>query len=698
MSDSSSERSSFHAVLIGINDYSPNRVPGSREKIPDLSGCVNDVIRVKDFLQKRLQVPDSRIKTLTAPLSVGSFCGDRLPTYQSIVDALEQLGQRARPGDLVWIHFSGHGASLRAARPPGSKNLSLYDEALVPCDICDPDSSYLRDFQLEQMIRKLVEKELVVTLVLDSCFSGGAARDMPVDASVAVRGLGSIDEPPRAHELAMAAQMKSVDITKTTRDAKLASGWFSNPQGFVLLAACRAQECAMEYSYDHASRCGAFTHWLLDGLHRVGPKTSCKQLHAQVMARVHSCFEDQTPQLEGEIGRQVFGAGTVPVVHGVTVLEVDEVGGRVLLNTGQAQAIRRGARFAVYPGDAIDLCSEKRRLAVVEVNQHGATESWAELGEEPGGKAIRAGDQAVPIDLGPIRLRRTIGFECDILTNRAAAAAVDQLQKAVEESSTGFLELGDDEGERNVELLVSVNDDRFEVRRATGGPALDLRPALTIDQADAGKRMADRLDHLARFQNIRELANHDSGSPLQGCLEVALHGLSDQFDPADKPQPRPLESPGSTPVIECGKWICLRVKNLGRHTLNLVVLDLGPRWNVVQVYPPPHGGDFHTLESDEELLIPLKVSLPEGYDSGRDIIKVIATVGTASFRWLELPPLNELVPTRDTLTHDPSNPLEALIMALAVEAPPSRDVRADVAASHQWITAELEIMVERKPG
>ncbi|MEG4419920.1 hypothetical protein QUA70_15235 [Microcoleus sp. LAD1_D5] len=41
------------------------------------------------------------------------------------------------------------------------------DEALVPTDIGQPNSRYLRDLELAKLLEERVEKELVVTLVLD---------------------------------------------------------------------------------------------------------------------------------------------------------------------------------------------------------------------------------------------------------------------------------------------------------------------------------------------------------------------------------------------------------------------------------------------------------------------------------------------------------------------------------------------------
>ena len=77
--------------------------------------------------------------------------------------------------------------------------------------------------------------------------------------------------------------------------------------------------------------------------------------------------------------------------------------------------------------------------------------------------------------------------------------------------------------------------------------------------------------------------------------------------------------------------------------MNVAVLDLQPAWGIAQAYPPD--SDFEELDpGGEPLVIPLKASLPEGYASGVDTLKVLATVKPTSFRQLTLPRLDQPIP------------------------------------------------------
>ena len=125
---------------------------------------------------------------------------------------------------------------------------------------------------------------------------------------------------------------------------------------------------------------GVVTYWLLDSLKQLSPGLSYKTLHDRILAKVHGQFEAQTPQLEGEGSRQVFGSDRVEPAYAAPVLEVDVSAGRLRINAGQAQLVRRGARFAIYPSGTEDFDRTEKRLALADVREApGAVETWATI-------------------------------------------------------------------------------------------------------------------------------------------------------------------------------------------------------------------------------------------------------------------------------------------------------------------------------
>jgi hypothetical protein len=134
--------------------------------------------------------------------------------------------------------------------------------------------------------------------------------------------------------------------------------------------------------------------------------------------------------------------------------------------------------------------------------------------------------------------------------------------------------------------------------------------------------------------------------------------------------------------------VILRIKNRSPQVLNVTVLDLQPDWGIAQVHP--YNQDYDTLDPDAEVKVRLVAGLPEGYETATDLLKVFATVGPASYKWLELSPLDRPHRPRGV----PTNPLEVLMAALTAEQPGARTMSPVVPPSHDWSTAQVEVRVK----
>lgn len=159
------------ALVIGLGQYQDatwERIHGDK-----------DVPLVKHLL---IQDGFSDIRTLV----------NQEATKAAIVAALQKLARRCDEGDVVYIHFSGHGqrmTDIDGDEPDG------WDEAWVPYDACrrygqgDDGSKHLSDDELAVLlsdIRKSVGSKGSIVVVADACHSGDSTRGGVVDS----------DEPP----------------------------------------------------------------------------------------------------------------------------------------------------------------------------------------------------------------------------------------------------------------------------------------------------------------------------------------------------------------------------------------------------------------------------------------------------------------------------------------------------------------------
>lgn len=168
-----------HALLIGISDY-------PRHKYAELTWNQihgsNDV----DLIKKTLKQQGFAITTLT----------DASATAVRIRSAFRSLIDRCGVGDIIYIHFSGHG---QAYEDLSGDEDDGWDEAIVPFDAClqykkgfYDGSNHILDDELEgyiSSIRKKVGQHGFVYFILDACHMGGASRgDESEEDELFIRG------------------------------------------------------------------------------------------------------------------------------------------------------------------------------------------------------------------------------------------------------------------------------------------------------------------------------------------------------------------------------------------------------------------------------------------------------------------------------------------------------------------------------
>jgi hypothetical protein len=704
----------LYALLVGIDCYLPNKLPDGAS-YRSLKGCVRDINHVEAFLKRQFNLPSEQIYKLTASnvddSGEPSEPPSKWPTYENIVKMFQEVTLIAQSSDQVYIHYSGHGGRAVTIYPE-LKREKGFDETLVPLDIGQPTSRYLRDLELAALLQKMVSKGLVVTVVLDSCHSGGATR--AGDSDIRGADTNTVDTTPRPTESLVASASELVNIwqnlTGGTRNAVASSGMLPDIKDYVLLAACRPLESAYEYAFNGKERNGALTYWLLDSLQNRSLDLTYNELYSRINAKIHSQFQQQTPMLLGEGNRLVFGNSYESLQYTATVMQVDATSHpvRVQLNAGIAQGVEEGSVFAIYPREIKNITQEDKHLAIAEVIEVGVTDAWAEIIKilvpeeiEPGANAVIIG---APVDL--IRGIRLV--ECTKENTKledlppkeinqqaalqAVAMALSRPPEAIAISNQGWVKLV---AEQEVaDYQVSINKfGEYEICEPTGKPLPNLRPPLKVGEADAPALLVKRLVHLTKYKATEELDNF--GTTLTKKLVVELVGKQANYRRNRQPSPQPFDDK-INPSVQAGETVFLRIRNESSQVLNVVVLVLSSDWSISQLDILGDKANFVPFDPGQEECIPLKMSLPSEYQEGTDIFKVFATVGQANFRWLELPSLDQPIPSTSTRgLKAPRNQLEELLAAVGADDQPStsRNVQVIADPSRGWTTKQVAVRV-----
>lgn len=690
------------ALLIGIDYYLGNQAPDGAY-YDSLNGCVNDIAGIEKFLRERFALDDAHISKLTAT-NLGIMLAeppDAQPTRKNIIAAFDALTQRANAGDQIYIHYSGHGGRA-ATIYPELKGADGLDESLVPMDIGSPDVNFVRDLEIATLLKRMTDKGLIVTLVLDSCHSGGASRGNPNARVRSARG-NAIDRAVRPIDNLVGTPQELQALWQPvpkTRGVEVVSGWLPEAKGYVMLAACRANELANEDRFGDEVH-GALTYALLDALQTIRPDTTYTQLYNRLTAQVHSRFVSQTPQLEGDMTRTLFGANRITTRPAINVLSYNAAKNQVRLNVGQSGLVNVGATLAIYPNDVHDFADVKKRQALAQITELGGGDSLATVTEIlDASKPIEAGSQAIVLNAGRLDLVCPVALVThdDLDASISQTQALDAVRDAIGRNQaaraaageTSLLELAGEKDSPKYQVSVNARGE-YEIGDAVGMPFANILPVLRINDADAPANIVKRLEHLARFHAVAALENYDDESPLADKLTAQLLRPPPSWQRGQKLDFSACERLSPDARLRVGEYFILLITNNSKKVLNFAVLNLSSDWSVVQVFPSDDEATA-TLEPGKQAYKIYRTTLNDNFRSGAEIFKMIATTETGNFRWLEMGALGEgMRGTRGAIM--PHTALDALLNSIAF--PATRGVETVRAASEEWTTVQVSFNVTR---
>lgn len=189
-----------------------------------LSGCINDSDTFISLLTEEFGYSVADIRQLRDDHP------HRMPTKKNISAAIHWLVKDARPGDHLFLHYSGHGTQVK---DEDGDEADGKDEALVPCDY--QTAGFIVDDDLRRMIAAKLPKGCRITVILDCCHSG-TALDLAYKVQIGEGGKSIDIEKTPQHKMPPPAEADIVMLSgcmdnQTSADAgvglagnKLAAG------------------------------------------------------------------------------------------------------------------------------------------------------------------------------------------------------------------------------------------------------------------------------------------------------------------------------------------------------------------------------------------------------------------------------------------------------------------------------------------
>jgi hypothetical protein len=315
------------ALIIGIDIYKPAGAVGiatQRSVWTNLDGCVNDANAITDLVMARYDFPVQGIVRLV----------NQEATRERIIQELKRLVSESKKGDVVFIFYAGHGSQVYNSL---SREADKKDESMVPADSYKgvPD---IRDKELAGFFNQLLDKEVNLTVIFDSCHSGSIGRGNPV-------------QPPKVRYIPESA----VDAKDASAPVKPES------RGALIISAAQDFELAKEQRDENNIAHGAFTLALLRALQQLPVDASANTIYSGITSIMKYYGKTQEPVLAGTEERKnntLFGLpkGSVRDQLAVGITKIDSKG--IELQGGLTFGFNEGMKLAsLNTNDTLEIVS-----------------------------------------------------------------------------------------------------------------------------------------------------------------------------------------------------------------------------------------------------------------------------------------------------------------------------------------------------
>lgn len=603
-------RSENYAVLVGVSGYA--ETSGLRS----LPGARNDILRMHEILLGR-GFSGNRIRMLADGVP-----GAEVPTRKNILAGLSQTALQVKPGDFVYIHFSGHGAQQPAIRLPQGADPEPdgKTELFLPLDVGRWDEreaavrNAIPDHELIPLLTQILNKGAFVWSVFDACHSASLMKgsdNQAVARSVTARELGI---PDSAWQRAAPAASQSGSSSRGAQGSEEDPLWSgragsANKGNYVSFYAAQPSEEApempmpMEYPAGDSRKKphGVLTFTLAEGLEASSALTY-RQLTDFILQRysTRSFARKPTPAFSGTgLDADVFGLKSE--TGSGRQWAVREQDGSILVPAGVLNELSRGAILGIYPGPR---SSNDEIYARAEVVSGGLFESRARVMHAVDGRpvAIRAGSYA-----------RLMEPKLSFALRVALPSQPDSTDRAMQSAFAGISKVRSDAGSDS-RLQWVEQGEPADIALALNGGQLRIAPsdrpftklenaqertfqAVTVDVSDRNfeANLRSALDRVARGVRLIRAVNAMGGEEGHSRIHVTLERRAKATASRTNDQIRS----GTLARLRAGDVVRFAVANKGDRPADVTLLYLDAEYGIKVLYPAQ--GQLNRLEPGDVL-------------------------------------------------------------------------------------------------
>jgi metacaspase-1 len=262
-------------------------------------------------------------------------------TKKNILSAIEALYNKAKEGDIVVFHFSGHGQQIEDNNGDEGDG---YDEALIPYDadaMYDPvnykGQNHLRDDELQAeltRIRTKIGSKGSLIVLVDACHSGTISR-------------GTQFAIARGEPIPFQTPQYKPKLTKSANTLDGFAEGSSSLGNMIVFSASSPNQVNYETKDAENNGVGSLSLAFSKAINDLPENTNYYLLFQKIKALIQASYPTQIPMVEGDLYQQVFsGAYTKrDEVLGINKWLNDST---FIINAGSIDNVNKGSSFKVY--------------------------------------------------------------------------------------------------------------------------------------------------------------------------------------------------------------------------------------------------------------------------------------------------------------------------------------------------------------
>ena len=600
-----------YALIIAIGDY-PTKTGWST------ISSANDVPLIKQALINN-GFAQANIQTLI----------DAAATKEGIIKAIESLKAKLKAGDIVVIHYSGHGQQIF---DDNGDEVDGLDEALVPYDAWVKytfnykGENHLRDDELGNIIanfRNTLGGKGQLLFILDSCHSGSATRGGKTRGG---KGAFAPDDwKPLEEDKTKGSAM--VERTKVNADAA----------PFVMISGASAAE--LNYEYEGF---GSLSYAFSKAMTELGSDFTYRQLFSKIAANMNVISPKQTPTIEGDVDYKLFNGAYVKQQPYFDVVKIANAN-LIHINGGKIQSLFEGTTVNIVKSGTTSI-TDKDIISKGTITKSNYNQAFIKLDKSL--TSTNAKDFWVFVDkqsYGDIALK--VYIDKTIKDNIIKNGVTDFLKEKNLGTIVTDTLLAD--------IILVSNKNAIELRTPKGTEAIDS------DESTRGstslKDINNKLFNFAQGQYLKNLSMKNQTYEFE--FKLLPINYSDETGKAGDliDESKNINEAGIFEVKPEKDHVVLQITNKSKKTLYISIIEINSKGEIAPFFP----NDNCSLSSDDRKLAPGQTMIFKdcifsfGPPYERLILKGFASTTPINFQ--------PTVATRGADSRGANNPLEKFV-------------------------------------